>query len=350
MPMKRILSAALVGAVCLLSLTSCKKTSPVPDMDPHNVTPYTGGEAAAPQPGGNRNPLTGVTGYNGPAGARPISIMIPNDKTARPQVGLDQADLYVEAETEGGITRIMATFADVSLVPEKLAPIRSARTPFLMLAQSLDSLYVHWGDSVAARERFHSSGMDHIDAMYVTDGTFWRDAELKKTRDTEHSSMTGGPKLQAYIEKKNLRSTTSTASPFTFGEKAGTGAGQQVQITVSPSRPVVFEYDAGAGVYRKYNGTLDSKEAHNTLSGVQLSAANVIVMEAEKFNENDVTIGFRLTAGEGVLCSGGTSRPIRWTRTDDKLSFTEEDGTPMISAVGKTYICLTSLGDRTVLK
>ncbi|MCI8554379.1 MAG: DUF3048 domain-containing protein [Clostridiales bacterium] len=346
-------AALLTGAILLTSLSSCKNPSPVPDPGPQNVTTTTTEGTAATEPSApekDRNPLTGEAGYTGPENGRPVAIMIPNDKTARPQVGLEQADLYVEAETEGGITRIMAVFPDVSRVPDRLAPIRSARTPFLMLAQSLDALYVHWGDSVAARDRFNTTGMDHIDAMRVNDGTFWRDAELKRTRDTEHSSMTGGPKLAAHIAKKGLRSTTAVPSPFSFGEREGTGAGQRVQVNVSPSRPVVFEYDAEQGVYRKYNGTLDNRESHSTTAGIQLAAANVLLMKAEKYQENDVTIGFRLTAGDAVMCSRGASRPVRWTRTDNQLSFTEADGSPLLSAEGKTYICLISLDSRIILE
>lgn len=53
--------------------------------------------------------------------------MIGNNDKSRPQHGLDQADLYVEAETEGGITRIMAVFANAARVPSQLGPVRSAR-------------------------------------------------------------------------------------------------------------------------------------------------------------------------------------------------------------------------------
>ena len=78
---------------------------------------------------------------------RPVAIMIGNNDRSRPQINIDKADMYMEAETEGGITRIMAVFAGNSRVPNTIGPIRSARTPFIKSAESLDSIYVHAGGS-----------------------------------------------------------------------------------------------------------------------------------------------------------------------------------------------------------
>lgn len=58
-----------------------------------------------------------------------MAVMIGNNDKSRPQYGLDQADMYVEAETEGGITRIMAVFANAARVPAQLGPVRSAGRP-----------------------------------------------------------------------------------------------------------------------------------------------------------------------------------------------------------------------------
>ena len=48
--------------------------------------------------------------------------------------------------------------------------------------------------------------------------------------------------------------------------------------------------------------------------------------------------------------TGRASRPVRWTRTDNQLSFTEADGSPLLSAEGKTYICLISQDSRIILE
>ena len=86
--------------------------------------------------------------------------------------------------------------------------------------------------------------------------------------------------------------------------------------------------------------------------GDPIRISNVIIMYDTRFNEDSSNISFQLNAGSGTLVSGGTSRPIKWKRTDSRLSFTEADGTPLTVATGKTYICLTSatLASQTVLQ
>ena len=54
-------------------------------------------------PAGDLNIFTGLYDLEKGADNRPAAFMINNLPKARPQFGLDQADLFFEAETEGGI-------------------------------------------------------------------------------------------------------------------------------------------------------------------------------------------------------------------------------------------------------
>ena len=119
-----------------------------------------------------------------------------------------------------------------------------------------------------------------------------------------------------------------------------------MQLSFSGLQRVCFLYDEDAGLYNKYNGTLDSMEPHVMTDGAQIAVANVIIMYDEKYNEDADHINFRLNAGDGVLLTAGTSREIRWTRTAESLSFTEADGTALSVNPGKTYICLVTQGNR----
>ena len=73
------------------------------------------------------NPITGIQDMD-PAnvGMKSVSIVVNNVYAAMPQRGISAADAIYEYETEGGITRLLAVFADVSKVPE-IGSIRSAR-------------------------------------------------------------------------------------------------------------------------------------------------------------------------------------------------------------------------------
>ena len=297
---------------------------------------------AEPEPV-NYNRLTGE--YDNPAGAasRAVGVMLGNNKKSRPQIGIWNADLFLEAETEGGITRIMAVFADVSRIPDKLCPVRSARSPFALIAQSLDLVYVHAGGSQEGLKTVKNAGLNSVNAL--TDGvTFWRDQGLKASRGTEYSLCTSGEKIAARIQKRGWR-TASDRAPFTFGEPEGGTPCTRVQVTFSGSQTDSFLYDPETDLYTKYLGRLANPTLHADAEGAALQVANLLILYDTKYAENQVTINFTLSSGEGVLISGGRSRTVRWTRTAKGLTVTE-NGAPALFSPGKTYICLVSKSNK----
>ena len=60
---------------------------------------------------------------------RPVAVMINNHSEARPQSGLNSADIVYETNAEGGITRYLAIFW--SNAPAKVGPVRSLRQYYL---------------------------------------------------------------------------------------------------------------------------------------------------------------------------------------------------------------------------
>ena len=340
---RRFLS--LLSLLCLTAAAAgCGHSQSHPVSTPSQ--PGTTASSAAPtvtaptQPARDRNPLTGQDDIVPGSGTRPVAVMIENSAQARPQVGLDAADLLFEAETEGGITRMMAVFANSSRIPDKLGPVRSARTHFALLAQALDAVYAHFGQSTAALAMINRYSIPHIDGLVYDGSTFIRDKGLAASRGSVHSVVTGGDKIAARMKAMNIKNDSSRKAPFLFGAKTGGGAGQQVQIFFSGAQTVSFRYDASSGLYTKSNGPLSNPTTHVTDQGVPLTFANVLLMYDEKYAENDTTISFRLQSGSGLLISGGTSRSIRWTRSGSQLAFTEADGSALQVAAGKSYIAL----------
>ena len=348
---KRILT--ILTALCLTgALAGCgtgnpgsvpASSQPAPETTVGTTAPPT--TSPPTQPKGDFNIFTGEDSLAAGADTRPVAVMIGNNDKSRPQYGLDQADMYVEAETEGGITRIMAVFANAARVPAQLGPVRSARSPFALLAQSLDAVYCHAGGSTAGLATVKNLGIHHIDGLVYDGSTFWRDANLKRTKGLEYSMMTSGDKLGARMKSANIRRKGKLTSLFTFGEGAGSGAGKTVQVFFSGAQTISFQYDAGTGLYTKYNGAVGKGSPHKTAGGKALTASNVLVLYDTKYAENAYTIGFNLKSGGGLLVSGGTSRPVSWSRSSSKLSITEKAGSPAMMATGKTYICLVSKGN-----
>lgn len=337
--------AASVCLALLLSLAACGGSdAPISDTTPTTAVPTTTVPTTEP-PVLYDNLLTGEKSLK-TQNNRPVAFMIDNYSAGIRQKNIDKADLYVEAETEAGIPRIMAVFGSIDSVPAQVGPCRSARTHFVKMAKALDTIYCHVGGSTLGRAMIREKKLSDLDSLVEVS------KELKAVNGAiEHTKVFTRAKMDTAIKKRGIATKTATAAPFSFGEKAGTGAGNGVQINISSRWKVSFTYDAATKLYTKHRNVLTSAE-HVSYDGDPIRISNVIIMYDKRFNEDSSHISFQLNAGSGTLVSGGTSRPIKWKRTDSRLSFTEADGTPLTVATGKTYICLTSatLASQTVLQ
>lgn len=156
---------APLGALALgsLALSACLFSS-----SPSPTTSTTSG-------GGGHHPvalcpLTGTPAPDGVVPARPaIAFKVDNYSSgalpqpyARPQAGLDRADVVFEEQVEGGITRLVAVFQchEASLVGD----IRSARLLDIGIASELSHpLLVHVGGIVPVLVRIDRSSLVNVD-------------------------------------------------------------------------------------------------------------------------------------------------------------------------------------------
>lgn len=339
--------AAMILAVTLLfSLVGCGGTEE-PETTVTTTTPTTVTTTAPPVR--YVNLLTGEQNLETPQN-RPVAFMIGNSgyNGYLQQKNIDKADFYMESETEGGITRIMAVFGSVENLPDEIGPVRSARTHFVKMAKALDAIYGHVGGSTLGKQLIRTLGVRDLDSLTQVS------AELKGTsngRWVEHTKVFPKSKVTAAIAQRKLATTTTTKSPYVFGDKKGDGLGNAVQVSMSGSYYSSFTYDAAKGLYVKHRGNLSSP-VHTAYDGDPIAVKNVIVMYGNRFQEDATHISFTLASGTGTLLVNGTSREIKWSRTNNQLTFTETDGTPLTVAVGKTYVLLTSAGfkSKTVLQ
>src|SRR5919109_5226405 len=117
---------SLLGAACGgggKKETASSTTQPPPPTGP------------APTVDANADPLTGLP-HDPAAPARAVLIVkIDNAPKARPQAGINDADVVVEEGVEGGVTRFATLFH--SHDAPSVGPVRSARTTDLLFAQQL---------------------------------------------------------------------------------------------------------------------------------------------------------------------------------------------------------------------
>ena len=129
--MKQRAIKVLVVLMLVISLFGCKSTPTATPTDVETATEVSSAPSV-PEIKYEVNPLTGelnILPEN--VGKRPVAVMINNFKDGRNnaqgvQASLADADIIFESLAEGGITRLMAVFYDVSKVGQ-IGTVRSAR-------------------------------------------------------------------------------------------------------------------------------------------------------------------------------------------------------------------------------
>ena len=104
----RRLTAAGAALILLAALGGCQQQPAVDSSAPATTAPTTTTTAPAPKLGLNR--LTGEADM-ATDNDRPIGFVVTDETSTLVQLGLESADFFFEAETEGGIPRILAVYS-----------------------------------------------------------------------------------------------------------------------------------------------------------------------------------------------------------------------------------------------
>ena len=271
-----------------------------------------------------------------------------------PQHGVSQADILYEIETEGGITRCLAIYGDVSQA-DVIGPVRSARTYFSNIAVSYDAPLVHCGGSRAALAARYDSGSDKISNWAHMDQAsngayFYRDSARKSQGyATEHTLFTTGEKLLQGLTAKNYNTVTENSTDFglTFDSEVSLNgaAANTINVNFLGKKTTTMTYNSSTGLYE---AAQYGKEYVDGNSGEVVSFKNVMILYTKQQKISDgkyYRSYYNLTgSGEGLLAIDGKIVPINWSREGLRTDFvyTLTDGTPLTLAEGHTYIAVAS--------
>ncbi|MDD9207770.1 DUF3048 domain-containing protein, partial [Georgenia sp. 10Sc9-8] len=203
----RTLRAAVLLSLSLsLGLTACGSDPEPPPSPTPTPTPTSGSEdeprpdpEPTPEPTPERQPgewpLTGVD--SDAVVSRPaLAVKIENTPAARPQTGLESADVVWEQIVEFEVARLLAVYH--SELPEVVGPIRSVRPMDARIAGPLGGLLVFSGgqDGIVAdvartglQTMSHDDadeGMYRIDSRPIPHNVYGSPAELLARADDAH--------------------------------------------------------------------------------------------------------------------------------------------------------------------
>jgi len=339
----RLLAAVSVVAV-LGALAACSSGGPGPSRTtPGAVTvgPSVGvqKQAAPTAVVPPRWPLTGVGGNvtNRPA----LAVKIENSREARPQTGLDQADIVWEEVVEGGITRFAAVFN--SQVPAEVGPVRSVRPMDSTILAPMHGLLAFSGGVQDFVQAASDAGLQILSmdrgapGFYRNSGVgpaphnaYGTPADWWAAADAGHQAP---PTPQFAVARQ-----AATASAVVGGTPA---AG--VAITMSAYSQPSWSWDAGSSTWLRSEGGT----AAVVRSGGRLAATNVVVLRVTLRNTgatdpagNPVPETVLTGSGDAIVATGGKTVTATWTKGDkpDVLKLSGTDGQPVQLAPGNTWV------------
>jgi hypothetical protein len=241
--------------------------------------------STAPAPPAPTCPLSGAAAPGGQVPQRPaLAVKIDNYPDARPQSGMDEADVIFEEPVEGGITRYVAVFQcnEAALV----GPVRSARNIDIgILGQLGNPLLVHVGGIDPVLANIEASPLVNVDLGANGDIEI-HPAGREAPYDTYSTT--------AMMWGTHPTMVTPPQPLFSFSDKlpAGGTPVSSVNIDFSGTSDVTWKYDpAISAFHRYYNATTPDVLA----DGVQNTAANVIVQYVQ------ISLGPWVENSEGAL-------------------------------------------------
>lgn len=276
---------------------------------------------APPGYGGHTNPLTGLHVDDANLiHRRPILVRYGNDGAARPPAGIAQADIVLEDLMDAfWITRITAVF--LRNEPNQVGPVRSARPVNIDLLHAFDGVFVYSGASIGVNQLLAQHPFHLIHEDYQGD-LFFRSAQ----RRAPHNLFTALPKVRERIRGLGWERGASLRG-LTFGDGVPAGApASRVHIPLPSSSTVVWTWDAGAGVYRRW---VQGVQYTDALTGEHIGVQNVIVLYARHWNSDIIedslgsrAIGIALKGGERVqVFRDGQVIDGFWWREDANMLF-----------------------------
>jgi hypothetical protein len=339
---------ALLAVLSLASLAATACGGGAAPKPAAAVTPQTGVSdgTVTSAATGPLAPLTGIPDGSGASASRPsIAVKIDNAPEARPQSGLDVADVVYEEVVEGGVTRFIALFQSTPPGGSGLAgPVRSVRPMDPNVLAAYKGLIAYSGGIPAFRSLLHKAPVQDVDVDIATDAYTW-----DNSRAAPHNEYVSPEKLWPKATKANAAPPTAMFDFRSAGDPFGDADAHHLVIPYSPRQTSIYDWDAASGTWKRTsNGT-----PHTVASGAQIAPQNVIVQfvamhtldyvdqSGTKVVESTVT-----GTGDAWILSGGRITKGHWSKdsASSPTKFTDSAGNAVKLTPGRTWVNFAPVG------
>ncbi|MET8569320.1 DUF3048 domain-containing protein [Streptomyces sp. NPDC004783] len=304
---------ALLAATVVASLAAgCTGTSAPQD-----------GDSRAPHP--QRSENTHATGSV-------LAVKVDNVPAARPQTGLDAADLVYVEPVEGGLSRLMAVYA--TGLPQSVGPVRSARESDLELLRQFDRPTLAFSGAQSKLLPLVDRAPLRAEPPGRTPGAYVRD----EGRAAPHN---------LYVRPGRLlpspAGSAALTTGFHYGEAPGGGRAESSRTVRYPAASFTFTWSAHRD---RWLVAMDGEPAVMT-GGGRPAPATVVVQHVtvresafRDFRGSNSPYVESVGAGKAEVLRDGRSYEATWKRgaADEGTAFTARDGTPLNFAAGPVWV------------
>jgi len=316
--------AVLVLAVAGLALAGCTPATPVADEPTPSAT------AGAPV---ELFPLLGTPAPEGAGEHASLAVKIDNHPSARPQYGLERADIVFEELVEGGITRYVAVWH--SDLPGAVGPVRSIRPMDPDIVSPFGGIVAYSGGQDRFVRAMQDTGVvNAIEGHEDAAGVFSRTQE----RSAPHNVLLDAEELVAEHDELDapplqFRYASPPAEPAAV---TGGEAATVLEATFSPSSSAGWTYDPREGAYtRAQNGEADIAQ-----SGKPITATNVVAVRVDIDESPGVPRTELQGSGEAWIATGGFVLRGTWVKEGARapLRLVSSAGSVLPLAPGNTWV------------
>ncbi|MEP6623821.1 MAG: DUF3048 domain-containing protein [Acidimicrobiia bacterium] len=321
--MKRVV---VLGVAGVLALGACSSSGNTKAKAKPLVEKTTSTTKAAPVA-----PLTGLADTDGSAQTRPVvSIKIDNDSSlARPQTGIDHADIVWDEVVEGESTRFLAMFQSDS--PEVVGPVRSVRLTDPLIVWPVGGVFAYSGGAKYAVDGISQAPVKRIDESAAGNAMF-RDTSRAAphnlyARPAQLFTMGGVPVPPAALFEY---ASAQAVTPGTLVTSVHIGFAGEFAVT--------YTWDGGSGTWLRATraGPFMAK------SGTQIAPRNVVVLPAAYAGGVGQIGAEAQIVGQGPVkvFTNGHEIDGTWSRANktDRIALTGADGKPILLTPGQTWV------------
>ena len=284
-----------------------------------------------------KNILSGRDGINGPI----LAVKVDDTNSARPQIGVEDADVVYIEQVEGGLTRLAAIFS--SIIPTRVGPVRSARISDIDILRQYGRVAFAYSGAqrkllpvIEAAYLQNLGGQSQSSSIYTTDSA----------RTPPYAMVLRADLLMAKIVEKSYQIDIAKSAGWRFGDAPMGGKPTLSVIVRWPAVKYSATWSKAENRWLlQHNSTPDVSDSGKTLGPTTLVIQMVSITPSEYHDKVGGITPFSQTVGSGrgfILRDGKTFAGL-WNRPSAEVgtTWTLADGSEINFAPGQVWVALT---------